>query len=212
MREKWKAICKCSCIASFVLYQPLLSLFSLVQQKWVTMTTKENTLTLTAIVHTLNTRCILLLGQPNDACYARSLIDLFLALSTTNNKPYWENVLSTSRAWDKPRPTMHRTRYSEELFSCDHVLSSLECWSSLPPPGSHLSLHVGWKKPRWVTKSGLLPLQASTSYSSFHISAKNSCVRPYQFHLCNDKSLELFLCLSCVPAFIGQLHSYLQYY
>lgn len=104
------------------------SSFSPLQQKRITLTIKENDLTSTPVVHTLNTRCILLLGQPNDA-YACSLIDVFLALSATNNKLYWQSVLSTSRPWDKPRPTTHRTRYSEELCSCDHVLSVLE----LPP-------------------------------------------------------------------------------
>lgn len=36
----------------------------------VTMTAKQNNLTLTVIVYLLNTRHILLLSQPSDVCYA----------------------------------------------------------------------------------------------------------------------------------------------
>lgn len=113
----------------------IIVLFSLVQQKWVTRTVKQNHLTLTAIVYMLNTRCILFLGQPSDACYVCGLIDVFLALSTTNNKLYWENVSSTPRAWDQPGPTMHRTDIQK---SCPLVTTSFQVFPLMleQPPTS----------------------------------------------------------------------------
>lgn len=80
---------------------------------------------LTVSVYMLNTRCILLLGQPSDDCYAHNLLDVFAGLSIHNDKLYREDSPLTSRAPDKPGPAMHRTRSSEEPSFGGHTLASL---------------------------------------------------------------------------------------
>lgn len=144
----------------------------------------------------LNTSCILLLGQPSDAYYACSLINVFLALRTIELRNCIEKLSSQH---PKPETSLEPVQLEfDTQKNCPFMTFQvfLKSWNRLPTPGLHLSLYVGWKKRHWITESSILPLQASSSsYSSFHIFTKNSCVRPYQLNLCNNKSLKFFLCL-----------------